>query len=118
MSLFLPGSASLVEQLDTRVLVVLRDGRNLVGVLRSFDQFSNIVLQDTAERRVVNGMYGDIPLGIYIVRGENIVLLGEINEEVEAAQSHLRRVSVDEILEAEDEAASAGRLEKTEWDIE
>jgi U6 snRNA-associated Sm-like protein LSm1 len=33
-----------VEQLDKRLLVVLRDGRHLVGVMRSFDQFSNMVL--------------------------------------------------------------------------
>ena len=35
--------------------VVLRDGRNLVGVLRSFDQYSNMVLEDTYERHVVDG---------------------------------------------------------------
>ena len=29
---FLPGSASLVEQLDRRLLIVLRDGRHLIGV--------------------------------------------------------------------------------------
>ena len=29
---FLPGSSSLVEQLDRRLLIVLRDGRHLVGV--------------------------------------------------------------------------------------
>ena len=29
---FLPGSASLVEQLDRRIMIVLRDGRHLVGV--------------------------------------------------------------------------------------
>ena len=39
----LPGAASLLEQLDKRLLVVLRDGRHLVGVMRSFDQFSNMV---------------------------------------------------------------------------
>lgn len=37
------------------VQVILRDGRNLVGTLRSFDQFSNMVMQDTVERRTVNG---------------------------------------------------------------
>ena len=31
---FLPGSASLVEQLDRRIMIVLRDGRHLVGVSR------------------------------------------------------------------------------------
>lgn len=29
---YLPGSASLVEQLDQTLLIVLRDGRHLVGV--------------------------------------------------------------------------------------
>ena len=29
---FLPGSASLIEQLDHRVMIVLRDGRHLIGV--------------------------------------------------------------------------------------
>lgn len=29
---FLPGSSSLVEQLDRRLLIVLRDGRHLIGV--------------------------------------------------------------------------------------
>ena len=66
--LVLPAAASLVDQLDKRVLVILRDGRNLVGVMRSFDQFSNVVLEDAVERRVVipakegvNAVYGDAP---------------------------------------------------------
>lgn len=29
---YLPGSSSLVEELDKRILIVLRDGRHLVGV--------------------------------------------------------------------------------------
>jgi hypothetical protein len=29
---YLPGSSSLVEELDKRVLVVLRDGKHLIGV--------------------------------------------------------------------------------------
>ena len=28
---FLPGASSLIEQLDTRVLVILRDGRHILG---------------------------------------------------------------------------------------
>ena len=31
---YLPGSASLVEELDRRILVVLRDGKHLIGVSR------------------------------------------------------------------------------------
>jgi U6 snRNA-associated Sm-like protein LSm1 len=74
----LSAAASLVEELDKRLLVVLRDGRHYIGVLRSFDQFSNIVLEDTVERVVVDRAYADLPLGLYLVRGENVVLMGEL----------------------------------------
>lgn len=60
------------------MIVVLRDGSNLVGYLRSVDQFANLVLHMTVERIFVGDKYGDIPRGVYIVRGENVVLLGEI----------------------------------------
>jgi hypothetical protein len=41
---FLPGSASLVEQLDRRIMIVLRDGRHLVGVSFSFQKCLNAIL--------------------------------------------------------------------------
>ena len=71
----LSAAASLVCDLDKRLMVVLRDGRKYIGILRSFDQFSNIVLSDAVERIVVDRQYGDIPLGLYLVRGENVVLM-------------------------------------------
>ena len=40
---------------ESKRQVVLRDGRHLVGVMRSYDQFSNIVLEDTHERHFVGG---------------------------------------------------------------
>ena len=39
---------------------------------------ANLVLQDTIERIHVGEEYGDIPRGIFVIRGENVVLLGEI----------------------------------------
>lgn len=45
------------------------------------DQFANLVLTDTIERIHVGDMYGDIQRGIFIIRGENVVLLGEIVRE-------------------------------------
>lgn len=93
----------------------MRDGRKLIGYLRSIDQFgkrsqsftghllivihlhtilnyhallvlrayfpcctANLVLQDTIERIYVGDEYGDIERGIYLIRSENVVLLGEI----------------------------------------
>ena len=72
-----------------KVIVILRDGRKLIGILRSYDQFgaslltANLVLQDTVERVFLGNRYGDIPQGVYIVRGENVVLLGEVDLEQE-----------------------------------
>ena len=39
---------------------------------------ANLLLQDTIERIHVGEKYGDIPRGIFLVRGENMVLMGEI----------------------------------------
>ncbi len=38
----------------------------------------NLLLQGTVERIHVGNRYGDIPRGIYLVRGENVALCGEI----------------------------------------
>jgi small nuclear ribonucleoprotein (snRNP)-like protein len=64
--------------------------------LSSFDQFSNLLLQDTVERRMVvvddknvdnasvgdatpTCFYHDIPLGVFIVRGDSVVLMGQVS---------------------------------------
>jgi U6 snRNA-associated Sm-like protein LSm1 len=36
------------------------------------------VLQDTFERLFVQNLYADIERGLFLVRGENVSLLGEI----------------------------------------
>ncbi|XP_061905588.1 U6 snRNA-associated Sm-like protein LSm1 isoform X1 [Entelurus aequoreus] len=75
---YVPGTASLIDEIDKKHLVLLRDGRTLIGYLRSIDQFANLVFHQTVERIHVGKKFGDIPRGIFIVRGENVVLLGEI----------------------------------------
>ena len=59
------------------LVVYLRDGRTLIGILRCIDQFANLVLHKTIERIHVGSKYGDIERGVIIIRGENVVLLGE-----------------------------------------
>ena len=39
---------------------------------------ANLVLQDTIERIFAADLYADVHRGIYIVRGENVLMLGEI----------------------------------------
>eukprot|EP00041_Stephanoeca_diplocostata_P007432 m.105601 g.105601 ORF g.105601 m.105601 type:complete len:132 (-) comp16877_c0_seq1:470-865(-) len=94
------GTASLLSSIDKKLLCVLRDGRKLIGFLRSIDQFANLVLQDTIERIYVGDEYGDIERGIYLIRSENVVLLGEIDE---TRENTLKQVSVEEILIAQSE---------------
>ncbi|KAH7356825.1 hypothetical protein BKA65DRAFT_382759, partial [Rhexocercosporidium sp. MPI-PUGE-AT-0058] len=100
-------AAQLLDMTDKKLMVALRDGRKLIGILRSWDQFANLVLQSTIERIFVPppssssttptkpnstststsspnphpqpGLYADVPRGIFLVRGENVLLLGEID---------------------------------------
>jgi hypothetical protein len=39
---------------------------------------ANIVMENTIERIYVKDKYGDVPLGLFLIRGENVVLLGDI----------------------------------------
>ncbi|CAL9121523.1 unnamed protein product [Musa acuminata var. zebrina] len=94
-------STSLASYLDKKLLVLLRDGRKLLGVLRSFDQFANVVLEGACERVIVGDLYSDIPLGLYVIRGENVVLIGELDLEREEIPSHMICVSVAEIRRAQ-----------------
>ncbi|KAG0241455.1 SM-like, degradation of cytoplasmic mRNAs and positively regulates transcription initiation [Actinomortierella wolfii] len=67
---------------------------------------ANLVLQDTIERIYVGDAYGDIPRGIFIIRGENVVLLGEIDLDKED-ESPLREVPVEEMLQIQREEMEA-----------
>ncbi|KAI1257773.1 hypothetical protein MGN70_000817 [Eutypa lata] len=82
-------AAQLLDLTDKKLLVCLRDGRKLTGILRSWDQFANLVIQSTIERIFITtsephdpqpkGLYADKSHGIFLVRGENVLLLGEID---------------------------------------
>ncbi|XP_031274103.1 sm-like protein LSM1B [Pistacia vera] len=87
--------------LAEKILVLLRDGRKLLGLLRSFDQFANVVLEGACERIIVGDLYCDIPLGLYVIRGENVVLIGELDLEKEELPPHMTRVSTAEIKRAQ-----------------
>lgn len=78
-------------------------------------------LDSVLERIHVNDKYGDMERGIFIIRGENVVLLGEIvrattqfvlselyncfpfqdREKEEQLNSKLQQISVEEILDAQ-----------------
>lgn len=101
----LPSWATCLASLvDRKLLVVLRDGRNLVGFFRSYDQFANILLEGTQERHIGNARFADIHMGTMIVRGENIAFFGELDEEIFASRiikADLRAVLQDEEVQVD-----------------
>lgn len=74
-------TAAIVGSVDRKIFVQLRDGRMLFGVLRTFDQYANLILQHTVERIYIEGQnkYGECDRGVFMVRGENVVMLGEVD---------------------------------------
>jgi LSM domain len=73
--------------------------------LASFDQFSNMIVQDAVERRFHTAsdsqktFYCDIPLGVYVIRGDSVVLLGNVSNEV----GNLQEISLEELQQMEDD---------------
>ena len=127
------------------MLVVLRDGRHLVGTLRTFDQFANMVLEDTSERRILvvkreeidvddedkgettTCYQADVKLGLYVVRGDVVVLMGEVDDEgsqeVIQYDGKIRMVSLEEFEQLEEEEMkrreeSGEIVEEIDWDFD
>merc|ERR1712165_192878 len=75
-------AAALEGYVNRLVSVITADGRNFVGTLKGFDQVINLILEDTHERVFsVNAGVEQVVLGLHIVRGDNIAIIGEIDEE-------------------------------------
>ncbi|CAK8532059.1 unnamed protein product [Lathyrus sativus] len=106
-------STSLATYLDKKLLVLLRDGRKLLGLLRSFDQFANVVLEGACERVIVGDLYCDVPLGLYVIRGENVVLIGELDLGKEELPPHMTYVSEADIRKAQKAERDASDLKGT-----
>lgn len=69
------------EFLEQHVKVITTDGRVFLGNLKGLDQAMNIILAETEER-----IYSESepvrrePLGVYFIRGDSIVVVGEMEE--------------------------------------
>mmetsp|Transcript_3377 Transcript_3377/g.4252 ORF Transcript_3377/g.4252 Transcript_3377/m.4252 type:complete len:121 (+) Transcript_3377:253-615(+) len=97
-----PGALSLMEELDRMVMVILRDGRHLVGRLTSFDQFSNIVLEGAKEWMIYKDMLNEQELGCFIVRSDNIVIISQLDNN-KLPNMKLRRVSIEDMNKVREE---------------
>jgi U6 snRNA-associated Sm-like protein LSm8 len=94
------GLESLIDQ---TISVITNDGRNIMGVLRGFDQATNLILDESHER-VYSTKAGieQVVLGLHIIRGDNI---GEVAPDVEEAEAP--PALVEEATPPEEEAAAA-----------
>mmetsp|Transcript_22730 Transcript_22730/g.32984 ORF Transcript_22730/g.32984 Transcript_22730/m.32984 type:complete len:97 (+) Transcript_22730:142-432(+) len=78
-------AATLEELKDKIVSIITNDGRNIVGNLKGYDQATNIIL-DECHERVFSPDAGveQVVLGLYIIRGDNIAVIGELDEELDS----------------------------------
>ncbi|XP_056603904.1 LSM8 homolog, U6 small nuclear RNA associated [Triplophysa dalaica] len=79
-------STALESYINRTVAIVTSDGRMIVGTLKGFDQTINLILDESHER-VFSSSQGveQVVLGLYIVRGDNVAVIGEIDEETDSA---------------------------------
>ena len=61
--------ALLEKNIDKRVSLLLKDGRILEGKLTGFDDYMNMVLEETTERSAEE----EKRLGTVVLRGSNVV---------------------------------------------
>ncbi|KGO46557.1 Ribonucleoprotein LSM domain, eukaryotic/archaea-type [Penicillium expansum] len=78
---------SLHFYVNKKVLILTVDGRTLIGDLLSTDQTTNLVLANTIER-IIRTPDDDEPSteiehGLYLIRGDNVVVCGEIDEKMD-----------------------------------
>ncbi|KAI5956304.1 lsm8 [Candida jiufengensis] len=78
--------SDLKEFMGKKVHVITTDARYFEGVLEGFDRNTNIVLSNTIERIIYtieeNEENEEIPSGINIMRGNEIVCIGKIDDEL------------------------------------
>ncbi|KAG0086336.1 N(alpha)-acetyltransferase 38, NatC auxiliary [Podila epicladia] len=74
---------------DQPVFVYLVDGRTLVGTFTGYDQAMNVILTDTHERLFSSTEpMKSVPIGVYVIRGETIAIIGQLDEELDEAADY------------------------------
>ncbi|EPZ33434.1 n-alpha-acetyltransferase 38, NatC auxiliary subunit-like protein [Rozella allomycis CSF55] len=74
----------LMEYVNHTISIITNDGRNLVGTLKGYDQAMNIILAGSHERIYSTDEPVEfVQLGLYLIRGDNIAVVGLVDEEIE-----------------------------------
>lgn len=66
--------ALLEKNVDKRISLLLKDGRVLEGKLTGYDEYMNMVLEETTERNAEE----ERRLGTVVLRGNNVVSIALI----------------------------------------
>ncbi|KAL1887768.1 Serine/threonine-protein kinase smg1 [Sporothrix stenoceras] len=67
-----PAQPELKKYLDKRLFVQLNGSRKVIGVLRGYDVFLNIVLDEAVEEKDSGEK---VKIGMVVIRGNSIVML-------------------------------------------
>ncbi|KAH8868756.1 U6 snRNA-associated Sm-like protein LSm1 [Schistosoma japonicum] len=103
-----PGAASLIQDIGKKMVVSLRGGRMFIGFLRIIDQFVDrqCCSSQCCGTYSCRNKFCDVPQGILLIRGENIIIIGDLNPEVNIDEK-LERVSEKEIYKLQQEQTAA-----------
>ncbi|KAH8868757.1 U6 snRNA-associated Sm-like protein LSm1 [Schistosoma japonicum] len=99
-----PGAASLIQDIGKKMVVSLRGGRMFIGFLRIIDQ--QCCSSQCCGTYSCRNKFCDVPQGILLIRGENIIIIGDLNPEVNIDEK-LERVSEKEIYKLQQEQTAA-----------
>ncbi|KAH8717050.1 hypothetical protein GQ44DRAFT_712776 [Phaeosphaeriaceae sp. PMI808] len=121
-------SAMLLDMVDKKVDVLLRDEKEYIGILRSYDQFANLVLTECYERiaarnpdatptsplTVPRWLINDVKLpGVMTIRGENVTICATVDLDREDAPRGAKFADQDQVRGL----AAAQKAEKRDVDL-
>lgn len=117
-------SSMLLDMVDKKVAVLLRDEKEYIGILRSYDQYANLVLTECHERITARNpspsptepkwLACDVRHpGLMTVRGENVTICATVDLDTEETPRGLKFVDADTVRSlAAEQKADAVRKEK------
>ncbi|KAF1977779.1 hypothetical protein BU23DRAFT_550456 [Bimuria novae-zelandiae CBS 107.79] len=118
-------SSMLLDMVDKKVDVLLRDEKEYIGILRSYDQFANLVLTECSERIAARNpaastdspapkwLVCDVKLpGLMTIRGENVTICATVDLDREDEPKGVQFAPEEQVREL----ASAQRAEKKTLD--
>lgn len=105
-------SAMLLDMVDKKVDVLLRDEKEYIGILRSYDQFANLVLTEcferiaarnpeaaaTADPSVPKWLINDVKCpGVMTIRGENVTICATVDLDREDSPRGIKFAPEDQV---------------------